>query len=190
MNAESECTIRSLLPDELQDADEALARHLRAQQEGADANVPGFVLNLMRDRAIEAARDSLDVDLFSTLARGWSGALELREIGIESRRKPEQEKTVFFGRHSLVAAVYPIVEVHWMRSRTFALKFTLELKAEFKFAGISVKNGHIVAVGASECDVETRLLFGKSPLHPKVKTPPRHLTNAHTLVQPGWRIPE
>lgn len=188
MNVETECTIRSLLPTELRDIDGGLERALREEPEYGAGTLVGFALSTVRDRSIEAVRDAMDLDLFSTLARGWSAAIELRAICIETRKKPEDVKTVHLGKHGLIATLHPVVDVECVGLRTFSLPFTLEIEAAFKMVGLTIRNGFIIAIGEAECDVEVRLKFRDYALHPKARTRPLRLATAHPLPRPGWEI--
>jgi hypothetical protein len=188
MTANSPYSIRSNLPHEIRDIDGRLETYLKDRQELKAPGVPGFAMKMISNHAIHAARDALDIDVLSELARCWSVAIELRQVGRESREQPDKETTIYFDRHKVMSAMHPEVEVLGPVCFRISGRFTLELSVEIRTASIKVKNGYVIEVGRCEAAFGCVLKFDEYPLHTPLKPRPIGLVEPHKLASPGWEV--
>ena len=181
------CQVRDLLPDRFDGLDEVVAGKL-VGADGKPADPPAAAMKAVGDGAAKAVRDALDCDLFETLAQAWLKAKELREYKDPKKHPPGERSTVFLAEHKLSAKLEPELEVNVAGLYRTKLKLTLELKADFDCADLTIMNGHIIEIAAGECHAIAQLKYGGTNLHKPLKSQPFRLSRPRVLAAPGLAI--
>ena len=178
--------VRDLLPSDWTSVSDRLARNW--SEAPPQPGVPGFVWDLAGRAGADALRRSLDIDVLESVARGWAKALELRRYADRTKHPPDETITVFLGKHDVVAKFHPELHVSMGAVALPRLRFTLELAAVFRAAQLSIRDGHIVALGAGDCAVTAQLKYGDVNLHNKLQSRTVTLGTPRDLPKPGWAI--
>jgi len=84
--------------------------------------------------------------------------------------------------------VHPILDVTIGVIGHVRLRFTLALAAEFRSAELSIRDGHIVAIGAGDCSVSAQLKYDEVNLHDELKSRIVKLSEPIRLAPPGLAI--
>jgi hypothetical protein len=157
------------------------------KRQGAD-DFPGFAWKIISSDAHEQIHQALNVDAFELLARGWSTARELEKYADPKLHPPAERSDVFLGEHTLTSTAQPeiVVTVGGVRFRPITL--TLELNANFRSAGLTIQNGHIVALHAGDCWVSAQLKFGDQDLHVPLESKRLQLPGELIFPSPGLPI--
>ena len=180
------CRVRDLLPDRFDDLDKVVGDELCAAD--GQKPPPAMALRIAGDKAAEAVRDALDCDLFETLAKAWCTALELREYKDPTRHPPGERSSVFLAEHKLTATLHPVLDVRIAALCQAKLRFTVELKAAFRCADLTIQDGCIVEIGAGDCQATAQLKYGDVPLHEELKSRQVALSQPRKLPAPGLAI--
>ena len=180
------CKVRDLLPDRFDDLDKVVGDELRPGEGGK--GFPAMAIRVAGEKAADAVKDALDCDLFETLARAWSNARELREYKDPARHPPGERSSVFLADHKLSATLHPVLDVRVAALAQAKLRFTVELKAAFRCADLTVQDGRIVEIAAGDCQATAQLKYGDTPLHKPMKSRQVTLSKPCRLPAPGLAI--
>ncbi len=181
------CRVRDLLPDRFDDMDKVVAEEMRSA-EGGGGGLPALAMRVAGDKAADAVKDALDCDLFETLAKAWSKARELHEYKDRKKHPPGERSTVFLGEHKLSAKLHPVLDLKFAALGHARLRFTVELKAKFRCADLTIQDGRIVEIGAGDCQATAQLKYGATNLHKELKSRQVTLTGPRVLPAPGLAI--
>jgi hypothetical protein len=182
------CSVRELLPDDFNRMDEVIKDGLNLASGEAPTTLPRVAMEVVESKAVEAVRDALDVDIFELLARAWGKARELHEFTDREKYPPEKTYTAFLGEHDLSTEVHPVLILTIGRLEGPRVRLTVELTAHFRLAELSIREGHIIAVGAGDGSVGAQLKYKDVPLHKELKSTPVKLSKALRLQPPGLAI--
>jgi len=188
MSEEGGRKIRELLPDRFDRLDEVIKEGLDVESDAPRTDIPQVALRIMQSQATEAVRDVLDLDVFELLARGWTAARELREFKDAKKYPPEKTYTAFLGDHDLSTEVHPVLILTVGPLEGPRVRLTLTLTAHFRSAELSIRDGHIIAVGAGDCTVGAQLKYKEIKLHKELKSRSVQLSERLQLKPPGLAI--
>jgi hypothetical protein len=176
-----------LLPARLDRLDARLKREQAGNAALAKSDLGGMALGVVGEKADEAIRGVLGIDLFGVLAQAWAKARELHEYADVAKHPPDEISTVFLGDHALTAALHPSVDVSVGPAR-FTLEFSLELEAQLRLAQLTIKAGHIAEVGKCDGQASAVLKYDGVALHDPLKSRRVTLAGPLTLAAPGVPI--
>lgn len=174
--------LRELLPSTLDGFDAAVDGGLR---EGGSPSQSSLASRFVRSTVADELDRLLDCDLFEVVAQAWGKARLLREAAAKPGRGAQ---VVHLGQHDFTWTLHPVVIVDFGLPTPIELRFSLELTAIFDSAAVTVRRGHIVAVGAGEASARATLKYRDTPLHPKTQTHPVKLPAHYRLESPGILI--
>ncbi len=181
------CRVRDLLPDRFDEMDKVVAEEMKTA-EGGQAGLPAFALRMAGDKAAGAVKSALDCDLFETLAQAWRKAGELREYKDPAKHPPGERSSVFLGEHKLSAKLHPVLDLKVAALGQARLRFTVELKAKFRCADLTIQDGRIVEIGAGDCQATAQLKYRDTNLHKELKSKQVTMTRPRILEPPGLEI--
>lgn len=170
MTEENGVALSELLPD----AFSSLAGNIKdklAHDDGSKPNIPGFAWNIAASETATAIDGALDCDVYELLARGWCFADELRKY---KNQPPGTESIVYLGEHAMTTEVHPVLTLSIDSIPCRPIRFTVELKANFRTAAVLIADGNIVGMNTGDCFVSAQLKYGEVSLHDEVKS--QHLT--------------
>jgi hypothetical protein len=178
-------TVQDLLPANLKGMDEVIETAL-----GKEGNVgfPGFAWKVIGSEANDALRGTLNGDEFELLARGWCAARELHKYTDRVEHPLGERSVVFLGEHTLVSNAYPVIIVTVGPTQYPPLRLTLELKAIFRTAALTIQDGHIRTLSAGDCSVSAQLKYGEFKLHDELKSRDVTLPGKLEFKAPGLAI--
>ncbi len=165
MTTETVCQISELLPGKFAHMDEIVKNQLQGETDSSGAGIPGFVWGIVSAKAAESIHEVLGYDVMGLLALAWCSAHELQEYTDICKYPPRKKLTVFLGEHKVATEVHPIISVSLGAAKFRPLRFTVELAAEFRSAELTIRDGHIIAVGAGDCAVSAQLKYNDIKLH-------------------------
>ena len=187
MPEEDGCRVRDLLPDRFDDLDTVVKQELRGPN-GEPGDPPAVAMKVLGEQAAKAVQDALDCDLFETLAQGWLKAKELREYADPKKHPPGERSTVFLAEHKLKTQLHPVLDVNMAPLWRGKLKLTVELKADFRCANLTILDGRIVEIAAGDCQAVGQLKYGSTNLHKPLKSRTFTLSRPRVLAAPGLAI--
>ncbi len=152
------------------------------------AGFPGFAWNLIGSKANDVLRGTLNGDVFELLARGWCAARELHKYTDPTKHPRGERSVVFLGQHTLTCKAYPMIIVTVGPTQYPPLRLTLELKATFRTAALTVQDGHIRSLDAGDCSVSAQLKYGEIKLHDELKSRNITLPGKLEFEAPGLAI--
>jgi hypothetical protein len=164
-------TVEDLLPARVQGIDEVIATELAKD---GNTSLPVFALKLLGSEANDALRGALNIDVCELLARGWCAARELHKFTDCAKHPRGERSIVFLGEHSLTCKVHPVITISLGPTQFPPLRMTLELRANFRTAALTIQDGYITALSDGDCSVSTLLKYGEVKLHDELKS--RNLT--------------
>ena len=179
--------VRDLLPDHFDDLDKVVAEEMRAE-DGGQAGLPALAMRVAGEKAADAVKDALDCDLFETLAQAWCKARELREYTDPKKHPPGERSTVFLADHDLTAKLHPVLDVKVAALGHARLRFTVELKAAFRCADLTIQDGRIVEIAGGDCQATAQLKYRDTKLHKALNSRQVALTRPCVLTAPGLAI--
>lgn len=174
--------LRELLPPKLDRFDEAVDGGLR---EGGSPSQSSLAPRFVRSTVAAELDRLLDCDLFEVVAQAWGKARLLREA---AGRPGHNAQVVHLGQHDFTWTLHPVVTLDFGLPTPIELRFSLDLTAMFDSAAVTVRRGHIIAVGAGEASARATLRYRDTPLHPKTQTQPLKLPGYYRLESPGIEI--
>ena len=177
--------VRDLLPADLNRMDQVIETELGKEH---GAGFPGFVWKLIGSEANDALRATLSSDMFELLAKGWCVARELHKYSDRAKHPPGERSIVFLGEHTLTSSVYPVIIVTVGPTQYPPLRLTLELKATFRTAALTIQDGHIRALSAGDCAVSAQLKYGELKLHDELKSRDVTLPGKLEFEAPGLAL--
>lgn len=144
---------------------------------------------LLRDAATACMNTSLsEVDPFELLSRGWTKALELRQLAEKTKAAPGTREPYPVGEHSLSASLYPVVTLRCGPLTFPALKFTVTVEGAVKCAVLIIANGRIESVEALTLTPSAILSFGEKELN-RIDCKEMPIGDPIKLPNGGWEIP-
>ena len=188
MSDDHGCKLRDLLPAKFDRMDEVVAEGLKGDGGGGQPGFPAAVLRMAGDRAAEAVKEALDCDVFEVLARAWTKAGELHAYTDEAKYPPGTRSSVFLGDHEVAVEVHPVLDVTVGPCGPAKIRFTLEVKAKFRSAELSILDGRIVAIGAGDCAASAQLKLEGWNLHDALEAKDLRVASPISLPAPGLAI--
>lgn len=178
-------TVKDLLPASLKGINEVIQMELGKEN---NPGFPGFVWELIGSEGNNALRGALSSDVFELLARGWCAARELHKYTDRTEHPRGERSVVFLGEHTLTSTAYPVIIVSVGATQFRPLRLTLELKANFRTAALTIQDGHIRTLSAGDCSVSAQLKYGEFKLHDELKSRDVTLPGKLEFDKPGLAI--
>jgi hypothetical protein len=155
--------VADLLPERLTGLEERVKEQM---SEDPDVGKTKLAWNLIGSEVERALRAVLDCDLIDTLAKGWTGALGVREYGDPARHEPGETAVVHLGEQEFVRDLHPVIGVTIAGCDCMELRFTLSLAVNFSGLALSIRAPYITGGAAGEAHVSAQLYYGEVALHP------------------------
>ncbi|HEY2708537.1 MAG TPA: hypothetical protein VGI95_10830 [Caulobacteraceae bacterium] len=156
---------RDLLPPTFRGIDAVAAREKDRDPSLQRQPIPALAMGVVGDKASEAVRSALDLDVFELIAQGWAKARELEAYADETKHPPGETSTLFLGKHDLSIEVHPEVTVLFGGLGKLTLRFTLELSVAIELAELTIVSQHITEIGKTQCSLSAVLKYGETALH-------------------------
>lgn len=181
MTERSDYALRQFLPDRFDGMEQALKEGM-----GGEASL---AWEFVGEKAAEAIRSALDIDVFEIFAHVWSKAREIYKYRDPATYPPGETWIVHLGDHQTpVVPVHPVLQVGYAGAPGPRLRFTLELSAHFRSIALALRDGHITAIGAGDGAVRAELKYGKVALHKVLESQPVKLGRPIHFSEPGIPI--
>ena len=175
--------------EELPDADaiETAREAIQATLEEGGSTLETLQWDLFQQPIATALRDALaDYDWLDAVAGVWSTAVQLREIGRETRDAGTR-KAYPLGKHPVSLDLHPVVTLTCGLLAFPALRFTVKLVAEVQSAILIVAKGRLSAVDVADLSLSATLFYGTHRLA-KLASKKVAMTTPYPLPGEGWAI--
>ena len=169
MPEESGVAVRDLLPDSFTRLERTIQDKV-IESNGGSPSIPGFAWDFATSETATAIRGTLDCDVFELLARGWCFARELSKFHDQTKYPPGTKSIVYLGEHALTTEIHPVLTLLIGPIASRPLRFTVELKANFRSAALLITDACITGLDSGDCFVSARLKYGEVTLHDEVRS--------------------
>lgn len=128
------------------------------------------------------------LDLVWVIARAWSAAIEVRQLGRDTAKDGSTRK-LKLGHHPLTVDLHPVVTVNVAAAPLPELRFTLRLEADIAWAVLLITNGVLTSIEKASLTINVTLLYDtvvlKGPLSKEWS-----LLEPHAFADGGYRLVE
>ena len=143
---------------------------------------------LVRDTALNGLRNCLEgLDPVECIARGWSTAVEIRNLGKLTRATPGLEKELALAKHVMSVAVHPLVTIHCDPIALPTLRFTLQMDAAVEGAVLLIRDGKVAALEAAQMRPSATLSYSDREIK-KLKMKPIEFSTPYHFADGGLEI--
>src|SRR6476619_2120752 len=120
---------------------------------------------LAKETAVTGLKDCLGkINPIECIAKAWGTAIEVQDLARETAGKPDAERPLPLGKHTLPVVVHPIVTLHCDPIVLPPLKFTLTLKAMVDSVVLIIRGGRLAALEGAKMTASATLSYGDREL--------------------------
>jgi len=179
-------TLVELFPIDKAAVQKAIKLHLSEAAPGR-ASLLGPVLGVVTDRAAASLNEALHVDLIGLAGETLSGLRELHDYSGADKPPAGGEAMVTFFERTLKAPLTLGLHLEVDHIKLPSLELTLDLRLVFEALTVTVKAGHVRAVGLGSGHAEASVRYGNEVLVPLFSSRPLELPPKS--FDPGFAIP-